>query len=205
MIHLYSDKTPNGLRGSVMLEESGLAYQVIRIDTQRGDQHAPSFADINPARAIPVLVDDDGPGGDRLVLPQSGAILHYVAEKCGQFVPTDAGRRALMHRWFMQAATDVTSASSWIFNHAQGMPIKTSENQAWLQARLATAFRQVDWWLADHEYLADELSIADFLLYPNFAFRRASLESDGSFRHLCRWGDQMSRRPAVERGMKVFD
>jgi len=204
MIHLYSDATPNGLRASIVLEEAGLPYKAIRVDTSEGQQHSVEFAELNPARAIPVIVDDDGPDGHRFVLAQSGAIVLYVAEKSGRFMPEDPRRRALAYQWFMQIATDVTAASSWIFNHATAMPVKHLDNAAWLEARLMRAMSVTDQWLADHEYLADEISIADFLLFPTFSFRCKSLTEAGSFGHLCRWGEAMARRPGVRCGMRVF-
>lgn len=205
MIRLYSDQTPNGLRATVILEESGLPFVTARVDTERGEQHAQTFAALNPARAIPVIVDDEGPGGQPLMLAQSGAIVLYIAGKCGRFLPQDARRLALMHYWFMQIATDVTAASSWIFNHARGMPVKVPENAAWLEARLARALTETDRWLGEHEYFADELSAADFLLFPTFWFRRAMLEDAGTFPHLCRWGAAMAQRGGVRRGMHLFD
>lgn len=104
----------------------------------------------------------------------------------------------------MQIATDVTSASSWIFNHATAMPVKDPDNSIWLEARLMRAMSVTNAWLAEHEYLADELSIADFLLFPTFSFRRKSLTEAGSLGHLCRWGEAMARRPGVLRGMSIF-
>jgi GST-like protein len=205
MIHLYSDVTPNGLRASIVLEETGLPYKAIRVNTGEGQQHSAEFAELNPARAIPVIVDEDGPGGRRLVLAQSGAIVLYVAEKSGRFMPEDPRRRALAYQWFMQIATDVTAASSWIFNHATAMPVKHSDNATWLEARLMRAMSVTDRWLTDHEYLADdEVSIADLLLFPTFSFRRKSLTESGSFGHLCRWGEAMACRPGVQRGLRVF-
>jgi GST-like protein len=205
MIHLYTDRTPNGLRAAIILEESGLPFEAIRVDTERGEQHAPAFAALNPACAIPVLVDEEGPGGQRLVLPQSGAILLYVASKCGRFVPQDPRRHALMNCWFMQIATDVTSASSWIFNHARAMPVQAPQNAAWLDARLARALAQSERWLGEHEYFADEVSVADFLLFPTFSFRRQMLMRSGTCPNLCRWGSLMGLREGVVRGMRVFD
>lgn len=204
MIRLYSDITPNGLRAAIGLEESGLPFEAIRIDTAEGQQHGADFAALNPARAIPVIVDDDGPDRQSISLAQSGAILLYVAEKCGRFLPQDPRRRAHAHQWFMQIATDVTAASSWLFNHATGMPVRHPDNASWLQARLMRTLSVTDQWLAGHEYLADEVSIADFLLFPNFSFRRKLLTETGSFPHLCRWGEAMARRPGVKRGMSIF-
>lgn len=204
MLKLYSDATPNGFRASVILEETGLPYELVRIDTAKGEQHAPSFVALNPAAAIPVLVDErEGAAG--LCLAQSGAIVLYAADRSGMFIPADADRRAQAYRWFFQIATDITAASSWLFNHARAMPVKHPENVEWLQARLRRALAQADQWLAAHEYFADEISIADFLLYPNFAFRRQAIEAAGDMPHLLRWGARMAQRPALQRGMSVFE
>ena len=204
MITLYSDTTPNGYRATIVLEESGLAYEAVRVNTEKQEQRQGAFLALNPAGAIPVLVDDDGPGGQRICLPQSGAIALYVAEKCGQFIPRDDRRRAHAYQWFYQVGTDITSASSWIFNHARSMPLKHPQNEKWLQDRLAGALANADRWLGEHEYFADEVSIADFLLYPNFWFRRSAIQASGAFPNLCRWGEAMAARPAVARGMSVF-
>lgn len=204
MIDLYADVTPNGLRAAVILEEAGLEYRPHRIDTQRGDQHTPSFRRLNAAEAIPVIVDANGPSGQPITITQSGAIILYAARKVGRFVPADPGRHACAMQWFMQVATDITSASSWIFNHATAMPEKSAANAAWMETRLIKAFSLADSWLAEHEYFADELSVADFLLYPNFAFRRPMLEKAGLCSHLQRWGAMMAARQGVERGMNVF-
>lgn len=204
MIRLYTDTTPNGYRASIILEEAGLAYEAIRVDHERGEQHKAEFVALNPAAAIPVLVDDDGPAHQPLVLPQSGAIMTYVAEKCGRFIPRDPWRRAQMHRWFFQVATDITSTSSWIHNQTRNMPVKSDENLDWLQSRLKRALRVTDQWLAEHEYFADEISIADFLFYPNFWFRRSAIEKGAEFPNLLRWGDRLAARPGVGRGMAIF-
>lgn len=204
MITIYTDATPNGYRASLILEESGLEYRTVRVDTEKGEQHRESFLGLNPSGAIPVLVDTNGPGGDELCLPQSGAIMLYVAEKCGRFVPLEPRRRAYAYQWFYQIGTDITSASSWIFNHARAMPVKDPKNEAWLQQRLGNALSVADRWLGDHEYFADEVSIADFLLYPNYWFRRSAIEASGGYPNLRRWGETMAKRPALGRGMSVF-
>jgi GST-like protein len=100
MIDLYLAPTANGLRASVALEEAGLAYRAHKVDLAKGEQRAPEFLKLNPAGAIPVIVDSDGPGGKPLTLSQSGAIILYVADKCGKFLPKDAARRAIALQWF---------------------------------------------------------------------------------------------------------
>lgn len=204
MLTLYSDATPNGFRATVILAECGLDYRLVRVNTEQGDQRSDWFLKINPAGAIPVLVDANGEDGAALILPQSGAIVLYAAERSGLFVPASPARRAIAYRWFYQIGTDITSASSWLFNHAKSMPVKDDRNVAWLQQRLAAALDVAEQWLSGHEYFADEVSIADFLLYPNFWFRRAQLESSGRYPNLCRWGSAMASRRGVTSGMSAF-
>ncbi|MBS0248651.1 MAG: glutathione S-transferase N-terminal domain-containing protein [Proteobacteria bacterium] len=204
MIDLYTDTTPNGFRAALILEETGFAYCAHRVDTQKGEQHAPDFKRLNPAEAIPVIVDHDGPSGQPITITQSGAIVLYAARKAGRLIPSDVRRHAYAMQWFMQIATDITSSSSWIFNHATAMPERSAANAVWMEARLLKALSVADGWLAEHEFFADELSVADVLLYPNFAFRKAMLEKANMCSHLRRWGETMAARPSVQRGMSIF-
>src|SRR5262249_36816758 len=96
VIDLYAWGTANGLRESVALAECGLEHRIHKIDLNQGEQKRPEFLALNPAGQIPVKVDPAGPGGERLVLAQSGAILIYAAEKAGKFLLRDVGRRATM-------------------------------------------------------------------------------------------------------------
>ena len=93
MIDLYSWSTPNGHKVHIMLEETGLDYRLHPVDLGQGEQHRPDFLAINPNGKIPAIVDNDGPGGERLNIFESGAILLYLAEKSGRFLTADpAGR-----------------------------------------------------------------------------------------------------------------
>src|SRR6187455_1063486 len=105
MIDFYTAQTSNGQRAAIMLEECGLAYKLHKVDLQGGEQRKPEFLAVNPDGAIPAIVDHDGPGGKRLALAQSAAIVLYLAEKTGRFLPGDAGRRAQALQWLMQATT----------------------------------------------------------------------------------------------------
>src|SRR5438067_13336755 len=107
MIDLFTSATGNGRRAAVMLEECGLPYKAHKIDLTKGDNKQPQFLKMNPAGAIPVIVDHEGPGGKSIIVSQSGAILLYLAEKTGKFMPKDPAKRAHAYQWFMQAATDV--------------------------------------------------------------------------------------------------
>jgi GST-like protein len=203
MIDLYMTGTANGFRASVALEEAGLAYRTHKIDLAKGEQRKPEYLRINPAGLIPAIVDNDGPGGKPLTVTQSGAIIVYAAEKTGQFIPKDAARRAKAWQWFNQAATDVSAASGALFRVENSVPEKNPANTDFFRQRLLNFFAVADAHLAAHEYLADEFSIAELYLYPNFALRKPMLDQAGGFANLQRWGAAIAARPGVQRGMKA--
>ena len=204
MIDLYLAATANGLRASVALEEAGLPYRPRKVDLAKGEQRSAEFLKLNPAGLIPVIVDDDGPGGKPLVLSQSGAILLYAAAKSGKLLPQDAGRRAVALQWLMQAASDVAGTSNAVFHMEMRVPEKSAANLGYLKKRLVDFFGVCDRRLEGRDFLADELSVADLMLYPNFALRKAVLDEAGGLLNLQRWGAAMAARPGVARGMKVL-
>jgi GST-like protein len=205
MIDLYTAGTGNGFRAAIVLAESGLPHRVHKIDLTKGEQKTPEFLKRNPAGAIPVLVDDDGPGGNALTLSQSGAIVLYLAEKSGKFVPKDAARRALALQWFMQASTDVAPSSGMIFMSGGALPDKSPANTAFFESRLLGFLRAGDRQLAGQDFLAGEISVADFALYPVVATRKALIDKAGDMPNLSRWAAAMAARPGVQRGMKLPD
>lgn len=201
MIELYMWGTANGLRASVALAETGLVHQVHKVDLTKGEQKKPEFLKLNPAGQIPVIVDHEGPGGRPLTLAQSGAIVVYACEKAGKFIPVDGTRRAMAGQWFLHAASDVAGTSSTLFASENTAPEKSAANIEFFRNRLLSFFRHVDAHLAGRQYLADEISFADLMLYPNYAARKAMLESAGGMDHLKRWGERMAARPGVQKGM----
>ncbi len=204
MIDLYLAATSNGLRASVALEEAGLPYQAHKVDLAKGEQRSPEFLKLNPAGLIPVILDHDGPGAEPLTLSQSGAIVLYAAEKSGKLLPRDAARRAAALQWLMQAATDVAGASNAVFHVDTRVPEKNAANVDYFKRRLVDFFVVCDRRLEGREFLADELSVADLVLYPNFASRKALLDEARGLPNLQRWGAVMAARPGVARGMKVL-
>jgi GSH-dependent disulfide-bond oxidoreductase len=201
MIDFYTAQTSNGQRAAIMLEECELAYTVHKVDLQAGQNRAPEFLAVNPAGAIPAIVDHDGPGGKRLALAQSGAILLYLAEKTGRFLPKDATRRAQAVQWMLQATTDVAAASAGIFVLSNFAPDKSEANVAFFEERTLKYLRAADQRLADRPYLAEELSVADFALYPLCVVRRPLIDRVGDLKNLVRWADELGTRPGVQRGM----
>jgi len=204
MIDLYTFNTSNGHRASIILEECGLPYRVHKVDLAKGEQRAPDFLNINPAGAIPAIVDHDVPGGP-LKLSQSGAIVLYAAEKTGRFLPTDPARRAQALQWLMLAVTDVARASTSIFLSSAVLPDKSPANVAYFEEQTLRYLRVAEARLAGRDFLADELSVADFALYPLYAVRKALVDKAGDLPELTRWSAALAARPGVDKGMRAAD
>jgi len=202
MIDLYMWGTANGLRAAVALAETGLEHRVHKVDITKGEQRNPEFLKLNPAGAIPVIVDHGAAGGKPLTLAQSGAIVVYACEKAGKFIPTNPARRALASQWFLCAASDVAGTSSAVFNLEMNVPEKSPANAEFFKGRLINYFRVIDRHLAEREYLADEISFADLMLYPNYSARKALVEA-AELQALQRWGERMASRAGVQKGMKA--
>ena len=201
MIDLYYGATGNGQRAAIALEETGLAWRLHKVDLAKGEQRSADFLRLNPAGLIPVIVDSDGPGGKPLTLAQSGAIVLYCAEKSGRLMPKDAATRAIAMQWFMQAASDIAGTSATIFRLEVSAPEKTPANVEYFRKRLLDFFSACEKALDGRDFLAGELSVADVMLYPNFAARKALVEQAGGYTNLRRWGAAMAARPGVARGM----
>ena len=196
MLDLYTFDTSNGLRVAIMLAECGLPHRVHRVDLMKGEQRTPEFLAMNPVGAIPVLRDPDAPGGG-ITLSQSGAIMLYLAEKTGRFLPSAGAARAAALQWFAFAITDCMLATSMMFHNTTLVPEKSQANADYFAERLARYFGVVDARLAGREWLADELSIADFALLPIVNFRPEVVEKAGNPRNLVAWRDRLRARPAI--------
>ena len=203
MIELYTAQSSNGQRAAIVLEECGLPYRVHKLDLMKGEQRTAEFLKINPAGAIPVIVDPEGPGGAPITLAQSGAIAIYAAEKTGKVLPKDPVRRALALQWLMFGVTDVMGASMTVFFETVLLPEKTPANLKFCEERLVRFFRVADARLAGREWLADELSIADFALYPLCAVRKPYIDGAGDMPTLARWMATIGAREAVERALRA--
>jgi GST-like protein len=201
-IDLYVAGTGNGRRAALMLEECGVPYKVHPIDLTKGQSKTPEFLKMNPLGAIPVIVDNDAPGGKPLTLSQSGAISLYLAEKTGKLLPKDPAKKALALQWFMHVVTDEQPTSSAIF-YASNLKEKSEPTVAAFETRLLNFLKVVDKRLGEAEYLAGELSIADLALYPVVAARQALIDKAGGYDNLKRWAAALAARPGVARGMKV--
>jgi GSH-dependent disulfide-bond oxidoreductase len=205
VIEFHAAKSSNTQRAGILLEECGLPYRVHRYALLKGEHRTEAFLALNPAGMVPVIVDPDGPGGAPITLTQSGAIALYLAEKSGRWLPADPRRRAHALEWLMFVASDVVAASAGIFLNATIVPEKAPANVAWYEERTLRFFRVADARLAGREWLADELSVADFALYPVVAVRAALVDAAGDLPHLQRWRAALAARPALQRGMAAAD
>lgn len=199
MIDLYTASTGNGRRATVALEECGLPYTVHKLDLSKGESKTPEFLKINPAGAIPAIVDADGPGGKKVALAQSGAIVLYCAEKSGKLLPKDPAKRAEAYQWFMQATTDIAPTSSSIFYVSTHVPVKDAGNTSYFEQRLLTQLGVVDKQLAGKDYIVGECSIADIALYPVVAARKAMIDAAPGLANVKAWAARMAARPAIAR------
>ncbi len=212
MIDLYFWPTPNGWKVSIMLEECGLDYTVQRVDIGRGAQFAPAFAALSPNHRIPALVDHaaagvghgDGSGNDTpLSIFESGAILVYLAEKTGRFLPTGARERFDVLQWLFWQVGGLGPMAGQLghFVHA------AKETSAYAVERYRTEHHRLlgvlDRRLADREFIAGEYSIADIASWPWVRSAAGVQQSLDEFVHLQRWFEIVAARPAVRRGAAV--
>jgi GSH-dependent disulfide-bond oxidoreductase len=202
MITLYTGPTPNGRKIGIFLEEAGLAYQAAYVDILEGDQFAPSFLALNPNNKFPVIVDSDGPGGGEFVLWESGAILWYLAEKTGQFLPQDPRERAICHQWLMFQMAGVgpmMGQMAHFFFYAKKKHPYALDRYMKETRRL---LRVIDQRLKTSRFIAgDTYTIADMALYPWIEGTVNTLALDKL--SIRRWAGELKARPAVQRGMDV--
>jgi GST-like protein len=199
MIDLYTAGTGNTQRAAIIVEEAGLPCTYHKLDLSKGETRTPDFLAINPAGQVPVLVDGSGP--ERIVVAQSAAIVLYVAEKVGRFLPKEPAARATALQWLMQAASDCSGTSGALFQLGNVVPEKTPSTVAHFENRLIAFFTSADRQLAGRDYLAGEISVADFALYPVVAGRMALVDRAGTLGNLKRWAAAMAARPSVQKGM----
>jgi GST-like protein len=204
MIDLYTWTTPNGRKVSVMLEECGLPYRVHAVNIGKGEQFAPSFLAINPNGRIPAIVDQEGPEGRPFPLFESGAILIYLAEKTGRFLPARPEARYITLQWLMFQMGGVGP----IFGQAHHFMRFGQERVEYGIRRYGAETRRLygvmDRRLSEVAHLAGaEYTIADIATFPWVA-RHPIHEVDlEEFPAVKRWFDAIASRPAVAVGMKV--
>lgn len=203
MITLHTWATPNGRKVSIMLEELGLDYETVPVNIGSGAQMRPEFLALNPNHKIPVIVDSEGPSGEPLVLAESGAILFYLAEKHGRFLPVGGDARHLTMQWLMFQMGGVGP----MFGQRHHFFRQASHDAYGLERYTKETHRLygvLEGQLARNAYLAgDAYTIADIATYPWVA-RHGWHDIDwATLPHVKRWFDEVGARPAVQRGMAV--
>jgi GST-like protein len=202
MIQLYTWATPNGKKASIMLEEVELSYEVHPINIAKGDQLKPEYLAINPNNKIPAIIDSDGPGGKSLKLFESGAILMYLAEKTGKFLPQEPAKRYEVIQWLMFQMGGVGpmfGQANYFYRLEEKVPFAV-ERYYKEAIRLYKVLEQT---LGQRDYLAGEYSIADIATYPWVGRHDGHNVKLEEFPNVKRWFDGISQRPAVKRGMAV--
>jgi GSH-dependent disulfide-bond oxidoreductase len=203
-IQLYAFDTPNGRKISVALEEMGLPYDVHIVDITKGEQNDPAFLKISPNNKIPAVIDPEGPGGSPISVFESGAILIYLAEKTGQFLPKEPGARVAVFEWLMFQMGGFGPTPGQV-HHFLGLPDEADRRYGLKRYMDETRrlYGVMDRRLSDHQYFAGALSIADFAIL-GWAWRHGKHQVDlADFPNVQRWYAAMMARPAVARGFAV--
>lgn len=181
-IQLYSINSPNGVKASIMLEETGLPYEPHLVRFDAADQKSPEFRSLNPYAKIPAIIDPDGPGGRPLPLFESGAILAYLADKSGRFLPRGGGARYETIQWLMFQVANINPMFGQVgFFHR-------FEGRAWL--------------------MGDEYTIADIATFPLVRnligyYGAGGLVGIEDFTNVGRSLEAFVARPAVARGLRI--
>ena len=211
VIQLYTLNTPNGVKASIMLEECGLDYDAHRIDIgDAADQMTPEFLSLNPNNKIPALLDPDGPDGRPMGLWESGAILLYLADKTGRFLPASGADRWHTIQWLMFQMGGVGPMFGQVgfFHLYKGREIEDKRPRDRYVAESRRLLGVLDRQLQGRDWIMDEYSIADIATAPwvnNFVERYGAGDLAGydDFAAVKAWVARFMARPAVQRGMVV--
>jgi GST-like protein len=205
MIDLYTWATPNGHKVHIMLEECGFAYTTHAVHIGRGDQFDPAFLAISPNNKIPAIVDRDGPGGQPAAVFESGAILIYLAEKTGRFLPASGSVRYAALQWlmFQMSAVGPMFGQCYHFRTDATQKIDYAIDRFVNEAR--RLYGIMDRRLGESEYLAgDQYTIADMATYPWTHGIAKQGHDPGAYPNVARWQQTIAARPGVRRGVSVL-
>ncbi|MBB4618723.1 glutathione binding-like protein [Sphingomonas abaci] len=198
MIDLYYWPTPNGHKITLFLEEAGLDYRIVPVDIGKGDQFAPDFLKIAPNNRMPAIVDHEpADGGAPISLFESGAILLYLAEKTGRFLPADTRGRAEVVQWLMWQMGGLGPMLGQNHHFNIYAPEKIPYAQDRYRRETARLYGVLNSRLADRDYVAGDYSIADMACYPWIVPHEAQGQALTDFPHLHRWFDRIAARPAT--------
>jgi len=200
MIDLYFWTTPNGMKPLILLEELGLAYTVRPVNLSTGEQFSRAFTRISPNQKIPAIVDHaPADGGEQIALFESGAMLHYLAEKSGRFLPNSLSRRSEVIQWLFWQMAGLGPTLGQYLHFAVYADQAIPYAQGRFGREKERLYQLLDDRLRDRDFIAGDYSIADMAAYP--WIRRMEREGSqlDSFPNLNQWHETISRRSAVER------
>lgn len=210
VIQLYSFPTPNGVKVSIMLEETGLPYEAHAVNIMKNETWGPEFLALNPNGKIPAIVDPNGPGGQPLELFESGAILIYLAEKSGQLLSADPARRYQTIQWvmFQMASIGPMFGQLGFFHKFAGKDYEDKRPRDRYATESHRVIRVLETQLEGREWLMDEYSIADIACLGwvrNLVgfYDAGELVEYGSLKNVPAWLERGLARPAVQRGLNI--
>jgi GST-like protein len=206
MIDLYYWTTPNGHKITIFLEEAGLPYTLRPINIAKGEQFAPDFLKISPNNRIPAIVDHaPADGGPPLSVFESGAILLYLAEKTGRFLPGDLRGRVEVEQWLFWQMAGLGPMAGQNHHFVQYAPEKIPYAIDRYVSETERLYGVLDTRLADRPFVAGDYSIADMACYPWIVPHKRQGQDLDSFPNLRRWFETIRARPAVVRAYTLAD
>ena len=204
MIDLYGWPTPNLFKVTILLEELGMPYNAIPVDIGRGDQFKPDFLKISPNNKMPAIVDSDGPDGKPLAMFESGAILMYLAEKSGRFMPMEIRERYQVIQWLMFQMGGIGPMLGQVHHFRQYAPEPIPYAIDRYTKEAGRLYNVVDKRLSEVPYLAGEYSIADMAVFPWLRLYERQGQKLEDYPNLKRWFDAIDARPAVKKGVTIL-
>jgi GST-like protein len=210
-LQLYSLPTPNGVKVSIALEETGLPYEAHAIDIGKNESWTPEFLSLNPNGKIPAIIDPHGPGGRPLALFESGAILVYLADKTGQLMPTDPGRRYETLQWvfFQMAFIGPMFGQVGYFHKFAGKeiadkrPLERYQNES--KRLLGVMETRLDGrtWIMGDDYTIADISMLGWVRNLIGFYGAGELVEFDKLKHVPAWLERGLARPAVQRGLTI--
>ncbi len=205
MIDLYFWPTPNGYKAAIMLAELSLSYNVIPVDITAGAQFKPEFLKVNPNNKVPAIVDHDGPHGQPFAVFESGAILIYLAEKSGRFIPDDPAARYEVLQWLFFQNTTLGP----MLGQAHHFMVYASEELPYAIERYdretGRIYDILERRLDGREYLVGEYSIADISTFPWIRTRKLHRRDLSNYPNVARWYEAIKSRPGVRTGIDTLN
>ena len=199
MIDFYTWSTPNGRKVSILLEELGRAYTTHAVNITKDEQFAPAFLAISPNNKIPAIVDQE----TGISLFESAAIMVYLAEKTGRFLPASGAPRARVFEWLMWQMGGVGPILGQVHHFAKFNHGKAPYAEERFLAEARRLYGVLDKRLADNEFVAGDYSIADMAIWPwisRFEWQQIPLQE---YEHVARWYTSLAARDAVQKGYHV--